>query len=218
MNRLFVGALLTLGACNITLNQWPNASAKATCAYQESCNRLAFNSEYSSIGSCVDSVEKTNEDLLDALEGCSFHREQAAACIDATHRSTRTCDPRDADDIALQCAEVITCGDGGNDTTDTTDTTDTNTGTGNGTLDSFIEDYAEASCKFALNCSGGSQAAYDACLAASQTDFASTYAGCTVDPTTADLCLSDLNAAADDCNLNLFARAAGTCADAFDCL
>ncbi|MBN2799285.1 MAG: hypothetical protein JXX28_09085 [Deltaproteobacteria bacterium] len=85
-NRLILVALLTLSACTVTRDNYPDKYAAVYCDRLDECAPGDFENSYASFKDCKLDVADDTEDSLQVMEewfpGCELLPDQARECLD----------------------------------------------------------------------------------------------------------------------------------------
>lgn len=98
--------LLLLTAC-VTQENYLEKSVKVWCDRQYECNKSAFESAFTDMSDCIDTLIDDGEDDAECFnQECTFDPEAARACLH--DQSTASCEDWSSFDFTDDCNDVYT--------------------------------------------------------------------------------------------------------------
>jgi len=85
--------------------------AKEACDLNRKCYYAYYLDEFSDHNDCVDETIEDYEDLSDFFDDidCDYEPDQAAECVDAVRKASKTCEENDLEDVDDACEDVYDC-------------------------------------------------------------------------------------------------------------
>ena len=107
--RLLLPVLMTLTACAVDRESWPDKYAKALCDFEKSCAAAQFYYLYDDTRDCLDEQEDYWKSYGEqAFETCTFDAGKAEECLDTLKSSCKDIG-NDLNDFDPACDAVWDC-------------------------------------------------------------------------------------------------------------